>query len=68
VKAFAAPFLIHATFCLCELQYLKLYVGLEPPIAFEKVNPRWEVGVGMSDGQFQQVGPFFHRSYCLDSF
>ncbi len=35
--------------------YLKLYDGLEPPVAFEKVNPRWEVGVGISDGQFQQV-------------
>lgn len=36
-------------------QYLKLYEGLEPPVAFEKVNDRWEVGVGISDGQFQQV-------------
>ena len=36
-------------------QYLKLYDGLEPPVAFEKVNDRWEVGVGISDGQFQQV-------------
>ena len=24
-------------------------------MAFEKVNERWEVGVGISDGQFQQV-------------
>ena len=37
------------------LDYLKLYEGLEPPVAFERVNPRWEVGVGLSDGQFQQV-------------
>lgn len=36
-------------------QYLKLYEGVEPPVAFEKVNERWEVGVGISDGQFQQV-------------
>lgn len=38
-----------------QTQYLKLYEGLEPPVAFEKVNDRWEVGVGVSDGQFQQV-------------
>lgn len=37
------------------LDYLKLYEGLDAPIAFERVNPRWEVGVGISDGQFQQV-------------
>ena len=37
------------------LDYLELYEGLEPPVAFERVNPRWEVGVGLSDGQFQQV-------------
>jgi hypothetical protein len=24
-------------------------------VAFEKVSDRWEVGVGVSDGQFQQV-------------
>jgi hypothetical protein len=37
------------------LQYLGLYDGLEKPVAFERVNDRWEVGVAVSDGSFQQV-------------
>jgi len=36
-------------------QYVGLYKGLEPPCAFERVNDRWEIGVGISDGTFQQV-------------
>eukprot|EP01031_Cornospumella_fuschlensis_P008278 gene8278-10209_t len=42
--------------------YLSLYEGLEPPVAFEKVNERWEVGVGVSDGAFQQVS--YVNSIC----
>lgn len=30
--------------------YLKLYKGLENPIAYEVVEGRWEVGVGAADG------------------
>lgn len=36
-------------------QYVSLYKGLEPPCAFERVSERWEIGVGISDGTFQQV-------------
>ena len=36
-------------------QYVSLYKGLEVPCAFERVNDRWEIGVGVSDGTFQQV-------------
>ena len=39
-----------------------IYKGLEPPCGFEKVNERWEVGVGLSDGTFQQVS--FVNSIC----
>jgi DNA topoisomerase II len=35
--------------------YLAMYDGIETPVAFERVNDRWEVGVGVSDGSFQQV-------------
>lgn len=42
-------------------QYVSIYSGLEP-IAFEKVNDRWEIGVGVSDGTFQQVS--FVNSIC----
>jgi len=35
--------------------YLKLYNGIEAPKAFEVVDNRWEVGVGISDGTFDQV-------------
>ena len=35
--------------------YLKLYDGMFPPVAYEKINDRWEVGVGPSDGSFQQI-------------
>jgi len=36
-------------------QYIALYDDLQPNIAFERVNDRWEIGVGVSDGSFQQV-------------
>ena len=36
--------------------------GVEPPAAWEKVNERWEIGVGPSDGQFTQVS--FVNSIC----
>lgn len=45
--------------------YLALYRGggIEPPVAFERVNDRWEIGVGPSiDGTFQQVS--FVNSIC----
>ena len=34
---------------------MNTFKGLEEPCAFERVNERWEVGVGISDGGFQQV-------------
>jgi DNA topoisomerase-2 len=43
-------------------QYLGLYKGIDPPVVFEKVNERWEVGVGMTDGSFHQVS--FVNSIC----
>ena len=42
--------------------YLKLYDGISPPVAYEKINDRWEVGVGPSDGSFQQVS--FVNAIC----
>jgi DNA topoisomerase-2 len=38
--------------------YINLFSGLEMPCAFQKVSDRWEIGVGPSEGSFQQV------SYC----
>jgi DNA topoisomerase-2 len=35
--------------------YLKLFDGINPPDAYEKVGDRWEVGVSVSDGSFQQI-------------
>lgn len=43
-------------------QYISLFKGLSPPCAFERINDRWEVGVGVSDGSFQQVS--FVNSIC----
>jgi DNA topoisomerase-2 len=43
--------------------YLALYEGLPAPIAFERVNEHWEVGIGVSDsGSFQQIS--FVNSIC----
>lgn len=36
-------------------QYIGICTGLETPCAFERINERWEVGVSVSDGTFQQV-------------
>jgi DNA topoisomerase II len=35
--------------------YIGICTGLEIPCAFERINDRWEVGVSVSDGSFQQV-------------
>lgn len=35
--------------------YIGLYQGLGEISSFERVNERWEIGVGISDGSFQQV-------------
>ena len=35
--------------------YLGLFKGIQVPSAYEKVNDRWEVGVGMSEGSFQHI-------------
>lgn len=43
-------------------QYLGMYEGLDAPVAFAQVNDRWEIGVGISDGTFQQVS--FANSIC----
>ena len=43
-------------------QYIALFKGLEPASAFERINDRWEIGVGVSDGTFQQVS--FVNSIC----
>ncbi len=42
--------------------YMSIYQGLETPIAFERINDRWEIGVGVSDGSFQQVS--YVNSIC----
>ena len=36
-------------------EYIELYEGINVPDAFEKVNNRWEVGVSISEGSFQQI-------------
>ena len=38
------------------------FKGLEAPCVFERINDRWEVGVGISDGSFQQVS--YVNSIC----
>lgn len=43
-------------------QYVGLFKGLEVPCAFERINDRWEVGVSISDGSFQQVS--YVNSIC----
>jgi DNA topoisomerase-2 len=35
--------------------YLELFDGISPPAAYERIDERWEVGVGVSDGSFQQI-------------
>jgi DNA topoisomerase-2 len=35
--------------------YLALFEGIDAPAAYEKVGDQWEVGIGMSDGTFQQI-------------
>ncbi|KAL3807608.1 hypothetical protein ACHAXA_002546 [Cyclostephanos tholiformis] len=35
--------------------YLELFDGITPPAAYERIDDRWEVGVGVSDGSFQQI-------------
>ncbi|EJK75837.1 hypothetical protein THAOC_02435 [Thalassiosira oceanica] len=35
--------------------YIALFDNIQKPDAFEKVNDQWEVGVGVSDGSFQQI-------------
>jgi DNA topoisomerase-2 len=42
--------------------YLKLFDGINPPTAFEKIGDRWEVGVSSTDGSAQQVS--FVNSIC----
>ena len=42
--------------------YLKLFVGVNPPVAYEQVGERWEVGIAVSDGSFQQIS--FVNSIC----
>jgi DNA topoisomerase-2 len=42
--------------------YLQLYDGVEKPVAYAKVDERWEVGVAPSDGSFQQVS--FVNAIC----
>ena len=42
--------------------YVAIHNGLEEPIAFEKINDRWEIGVGVSDGSFTQVS--YVNSIC----
>lgn len=42
--------------------YIDMFAGLEKPIAFARVNDRWEIGIGASDGSFQQVS--YVNSIC----
>ena len=42
--------------------YIENFVGLESPCAFQRVNERWEIGIGPSEGSFQQVS--YVNSIC----
>lgn len=42
--------------------YLKLFDGINEPVAYEKVGDRWEVGIAVSEGSFQQIS--FVNSIC----
>jgi DNA topoisomerase-2 len=42
--------------------YVSIYNSMELPLAFEKVNERWEIGIGPSDGSFQQIS--YVNSIC----
>ncbi|KAJ1436418.1 DNA topoisomerase [Ochromonadaceae sp. CCMP2298] len=46
-------------------QYMGLYQGIEAPVAVLRVNERWEIGVGVSDGSFRQVS--FVNSICTSN-
>ena len=63
--------------------YIKMYIDaskedddeIEPPIVFEKPHERWEVGMSLSESQFQQVSYVnsistskggTHVNYCTD--
>ena len=35
--------------------YLSLFDGITPPAAYETIDDRWEVGVGVSDGSFSSL-------------
>lgn len=35
--------------------YLKLFEGIKPPVAYEKIGDRWEVGVSATDGTPAQI-------------
>ena len=35
--------------------YIKLFDGINAPVAYEKVGDRWEVGVSVSDGASEQI-------------
>ncbi|KAJ3252865.1 DNA topoisomerase 2 [Boothiomyces macroporosus] len=49
-------------------EYMELYINsandlpTKPPIVYERINDRWEVGFTLSDGQFNQVS--FVNSIC----
>ena len=43
-------------------QYISIHKGLEAPVFFERISDRWEIGVGISDGTFQQVS--YVNSIC----
>lgn len=42
--------------------YLKLFDGINPPVAYEKVGDRWEVGVSSTDGSPEQIS--FVNAIC----
>eukprot|EP00934_Nitzschia_sp_Nitz4_P007169 Nitzschia sp. Nitz4//scaffold1_size375055//264446//269078//NITZ4_000304-RA/size375055-augustus-gene-0.688-mRNA-1//1//CDS//3329541129//7159//frame0 len=42
--------------------YLKLFDGINPPVAYEQVGDRWEVGVSSTDGTASQIS--FVNAIC----
>ncbi|KAK6343214.1 DNA topoisomerase 2 [Orbilia blumenaviensis] len=57
IKDFRAFMQLHVDSILRDKQEAGLILELDskPPIAYERVNDRWEIGFAVSDGTFQQV-------------
>ena len=62
----ASKLAVYLNGCRIEVKslesYIENFVGLEPPCTFQRINERWEIGIGPSEGSFQQVS--YVNSIC----